>query len=192
MSALTETQVKEYLQQAIDYVAQVSTQASRVEGLEQRVNELTQRLNDLQTQNYDLQNQVTSANNSNQVMQQELDSVRQSLDNERAVTQSLRDTIVGRDTKVAEVEHNLSTERDAHRLTVSERDDARRRGDELDQQVSSFRTQLENTSRERDEWRQNCITAQAEVTDLKQKLDRVQSILSPLRAISGDGQSQVA
>jgi chromosome segregation ATPase len=180
----TEIEMKEFFQSVVDQVATLSTQAARVEGLEQRINELSERMRSLDEQNAQLQRDLSQSNNTIHELEHKLEGVTQAFDNERAVTANLREVLVSRDSKVQELEQNNQTERDAHKVTLSERDDARQRGDELEQQVSSFRTELEATRKERDDWRMRCHEHETEINDLKSKLDRVNAVLNPLRAIS--------
>jgi len=185
----SEQDMREFFQNVIDQVATLSTQANKVQGLEQRIIELSQRFDELQRTNVELQNQVQAANNTISVLNNELDGVKRDFDNERAVTTSLRDTLVQRDEKVVQSEQMFRSEQDAHKITTSERDDARRHATELGEQANSFRNELEDVRRERTEWKDKYVQKEAEVNDLKQKLDRVNSILNPLRAISGDVQA---
>jgi chromosome segregation ATPase len=185
----SEQEMKDFFQNVVDQVATLSTQASKVDGLEQRIIVMSERLHNLEQANAQLQHDLVQSNNVIRETQTRLEASQRDFDNERAVTASLRDVITGRDNKVQELEQHNQVERDAHKVTLSERDDARRRGEELETQVNSFRVSLEDTIKERDEWKEKCLRAEAEVTDLKQKLDRVSAILSPLRAISGDVQA---
>lgn len=184
----TEHEMREFFQSVVDQVATLSTQAARVEGLEQRINELNQRMNELVEQNGQLQRDLSQANDTIRTVQGQYEAVQQSLDNEKAVTANLRDVLVQRDTKVQELDGNLSAERDAHRITLSERDDARKHGEELTLQVESFRNELQTVRQDRDTWQHRAMELEAEVHDLKQRLDRVNSILNPPRPVSQDAQ----
>ena len=182
----SETEMKEFFQNIIDQVATLSSQAARVDGLEQRINELSQRVNELTTTNYNLQQQVAEVNGKLVRTEDQLNATRRDYENEMAVTHNLRDVLVSRDNKVMEVEQNLSTERDAHKITLSERDDARHHAVELDEQVSSFRNKLQDAEASLSEWRDRAYKAEAQVTDYKQQLDKINSLLNPLRVVSGD------
>lgn len=185
----TETEMKEFFQSVIDNVATLSSQAARVEGLERRINELADRLRAVEEENRNLQVQLHAAQDQARTNHELFEQSQRDFDNERAVTNNLRDVLVSRDSKVQELEHNVEAERTAHKLTLNERDDARRRGDELETQVSSFREQVASVTSERDHWKAEASRFENEVNDLKQKLTRVQSILAPLQAISGDYQA---
>lgn len=182
----TEHEMKEFFQSVIDNVATLSSQAARVEGLEQRINELSESIQRLRDDNRNLETSLAQAHDKVNALGRDLEHTTQELSNERAVTQNLREVLISRDTKVEELNHNVEAERTAHRITLNERDDARRRGDELDAQVSSFREQVASVSSERDHWKAEASRFEGEVNDLRQKLTRVQSILAPLQAISGD------
>ena len=52
--------------------------------------------------------------------------------------------------------------------------------------MNTFRDNLATVTQDRDEWREKAEKAEREVNDYKQKLDRLNSILNPLRAVSGD------
>jgi len=185
----SEQDMKEFFQNVVDQVATLSTQASKVQGLEQRIIELSQRFDELQQRNRDLESELVNTRSQVSQLEVQVSSTNQSLENERAVTASLRETIVQRDAGVHMLEQSFRSEQDAHKITTSERDDARRHATELGEQANSFRNELEDTRRERTEWKDKYVQSQAEVNDLKQKLDRVNSILNPLRAISGDVQA---
>lgn len=185
----TEQEMKDFFQNIIDQVSTLSTQASRVDGLEQRVRELTQRLDELSTTNYNLQHEVAEVNRRLVSTEDQLNSTRRDYENEMAVTRNLRDVITGRDSKVQEVETNLETERQAHRVTLSERDDARHHAVELDEQVTSFRTNYHQANERANEWERKAHEFERQAADYKQQLDKIQSLLNPLRVVSGDVQS---
>lgn len=183
----SEAEMKEYFQRIIDQVSTLSTQAARVEGLEARINELAEKVRAVSEENANLLNRLQTAEAKSYDVQQSLDTVQHQLDIERGVSQSLRDTIVGRDTKVAEVETNLGQERDAHRVTLSERDDARRHVTELEGHVNSFRDQLGTTRQERDQWQAKAEDLERQVTDLNRTVERIKAVFNPGVALHAVG-----
>lgn len=185
----SEHDMKEFFQNVIDQVATLSTQASKVEGLEQRVQELFNRLNELETENRRLNHELNQTKESLGRAIDEADNTRRDFDNERAVTQSLRETIVQGDQRVVTVEQSFRQEQESHKITTSERDDARRKANELEEHVSHVYNELAEVKNDRDTWRNLAVEHEKEVNDLKQKLDRVNSILNPLRVLSGDVQA---
>ena len=175
----TESDMKVFFQNIIDQVSTLSTQAARVEGLEQRINELSESIQRLRDDNRSLEASLAQAHDKVNALGRDLEQTTQELSNERAVTQNLREVLVSRDSKVQELEHNNQVERDAHKVTLSERDDARRRGEELDREVQSFREKLEHTEADLQGWRDRAYKAEAEAADYKQQLDKINSLLNP-------------
>lgn len=186
MSIVSETEMKEFFQRLIDSVAELSTQASKVEGLEQRVNELADRLRSLDDQNNQLRRDLDQANGHINHVQSELDSTKQRLDNEQAVTHSLRETIVQRDAGVQSLEQSFRQEQDAHKITTSERDDARTKVNELESALEGFRSNLNSITEDRNTWRNLATDHEREVSQLKAQLEKINSVLNPLRVVSSD------
>ena len=176
---MNEDTMKQFFQQVVDHVAQLSTQAQRVEGLEQRINELSDRLRQVEDENRNLRHELSQANSRNADVQDMLQRTQESLDSERNVIGGLRDTLIQRDSKVQEVENTLASERDAHRITTSERDDARVKIEELDREVNHFRETTASLSSERDHFREEANRLEKENVELRQRLDRINSVLNP-------------
>jgi chromosome segregation ATPase len=186
MSTIVESEMKEFFQRVIDSVAELSTQAARVEGLVQQVRELTERVNQFELDNRTLMSQVNEANYKVQQVSGELAATNTHLDNERAVTQALRQTIIERDAGVQSLEQSFRNEQDAHKLTTSERDDARQRVHELEQSLESSKHSYDDVFHDRDNWRQKFWEMEKEAANLKQQLDKINSVLNPLRVVSQD------
>jgi len=175
----TEQEMKEFFQSVIDNVATLSTQANRVEGLERQVNELYERIRGLEADNQSLRQELNQANSRGAEVQDMLQRTQESLDAERNVTQGLRDTLIQRDSKVQATEHERDDERQAHRITTSERDDARQKISELDSQVSNLRESFASVSSERDHFRDEASKLERENVELRQRIDRINSVLNP-------------
>jgi chromosome segregation ATPase len=182
----SEQEMKEFFQNIVDQVATLSTQANKVEGLEMRIATMVDRLNQLEEDNRGLQRGLQEANAKVNEVQGMLSSTQVSLDNERAVSQSLRETIVQRDAGVQQLESSFRQEQDAHKITTSERDDARTKVNELQEEVERVHSNYNNLSTERDEWRTKAYEAERENSQLKQQLDKINSVLNPLRVVSQD------
>jgi chromosome segregation ATPase len=186
MSTIVESEMKEFFQRVIDSVAELSTQAAKVEGLTDQVRELTERVNQFELDNRTLMSQVNEANRKAEEFQAQLNGTQSSLDNERAVTAALRQTIVERDAGVQSLEQSFRNEQDAHKITTSERDDARQRVRELEQSLESSKQSYDDVFHDRDNWRQKFWEAEKEAANVKQQLDKIQSVLNPLRVVSQD------
>jgi chromosome segregation ATPase len=184
--SISENEMREFFQRIIDNVAELSTQASRVEGLTQQVNSLAERLSNLEQENYTLRSQIADANNTVARMDSEIVATRQSLDNERAVTASLRETIVARDAGVVSLENSFRQEQDAHKITTSERDDARQKISELNEQVAKLDENLNRTFADMESWRHKAVNLETENAKLQQQLDRINSVLNPFKVVSSD------
>jgi chromosome segregation ATPase len=180
---LSEQEMKDFFQRIIDQVATLSTQAARVEGLIEHVNRLTERLESLENDNSNLRNEVRAATDKANTIEGMLVNTQNMLDNERAVTVALRETIVQRDAGVVQLEQSFRSEQDAHKITVSERDDARRKVEELQTEVEHFRGKSEDLARERDEWRNKVSELESTNASLKQQLDKIKAVVSPLYAV---------
>lgn len=186
MSNVTETEMKEFFQRMIDTVAELSTQANRVEGLVQQIDSLSQRLNNLENDNRNLSNQISDANNTVLRMESDLTSTRNQLNNEQAVTQALRQTILERDAGVVALENSFRQEQDAHKITISERDDARRKVEELNTEIEHLRGRVNDLTNDRDTWRNLATDHEREVNQVKQQLEQIHKVLNPLRVVSSD------
>jgi chromosome segregation ATPase len=177
---ITEQEMREFFQKMIDTVAQLSTQAQKVEGLEQRVINISDRLSEVERENVHLRNQLGEANSKIADTEHKLEGVTRDFDNERAVTVRLQETIVSRDSKVTELEVNLNTERDAHRVTLRERDEARNEVGDLRALVQSLREQLATLNSERDHLRAENEGYQRTISEQQTRLDRIMSVLQPV------------
>lgn len=178
--------MREFFQRVVDQVATLSTQASRVEGLEQRINELADRLRAVEEENNRLRNDLRSAESLMNETQNKLDATRRDYENEMAVSHGLRETIVGRDSRVSELNDNLETERNAHSTTLRERDEARNEVGDLRALVQSLREQLANTNASRSEWEDRAYKAEAHVREITSKLEKIMGVLQPVNVPSQD------
>jgi chromosome segregation ATPase len=186
MSIVSENDMKEFFQNVIDSVAQLSTQASRVDGLVEQVQRLNERLNNLENENRNLRDQVTDANNTVARMESEINSTKGQLEGERNAVSALRETIFQRDSKLNEVEVYLTQERDAHKITLSERDDARQKIFELESEVERHIRHINDLTSDRDTWRSLATDHERELNQVKAQLGQIQSVLNPLRVVSSD------
>jgi chromosome segregation ATPase len=184
MEQFTGGNMQEYLQKVVDYVAQLSTQASLVQGLQEQVSRMNERLNNLEQENAQLRRDLDQANGQINHVQSDLDNTTRNLDNERAVSQSLRDTIVQRDAGVVSLEQDLRSERDAHTVTTRERDEAKAENEDLRMLVEQLRHKLGEATQERDNLNKDMSEANREISDLRTRLDRVNSILNPPQPVT--------
>src|SRR5882672_8539748 len=184
MSTIVESEMREFFQRVIDSVAELSTQANRVEGLTQQVNDLGERLNQLEQTNRELNAHANeTASKLNETMNM-LATAQSMLESERAVTNALRETIIQRDAGVVQLEQSFRQEQDAHKLTTSERDDARRKIGELEAALEDTHNRLNETQVDRDHWRSKASELESTNAQLKQQLDKISSVLNPLRIVS--------
>lgn len=186
MSIVSETEMKEFFQRLIDSVAELSTQASKVEGLQQAVQNLTERLNNLEQENYSLKSQISDANNTVVRLEHEMAVTNGHLENEKAVTQSLRETIVARDAGVQSLEQSFRQEQDTHKITTSERDDARTKIVELEGSLNQAYDNIRNLTEDRNTWRNLATDHERELGQVKEQLGKIQALLNPLRVVSSD------
>jgi chromosome segregation ATPase len=183
---MVESEMKEFFQRVIDSVAELSSQAARVEGLVQQVQELTSRVNQFELDNRTLMSQVNEANYKVQETQGQLAATQSHLDQEKAVTQALRDTITQRDAGVVQLEQSFRNEQDFRKIAESERDDARARVAELERDLQGANQYGNDMATDRDQWRSKASELEATNASLKQQIGQIQSVLNPLRIVSGD------
>jgi chromosome segregation ATPase len=186
MSIVSENEMREFFQRLIDSVAELSTQASKVEGLSQQVQQLSERLNNLEQENHSLRSQVSDANNTVQRLEHEMAITHGNLESEKAVTQSLRETIIQRDAGVQSLEQSFRTEQDAHKITTSERDDARLKVTELEGMLNQSYDNVRNLTEDRNTWRNLATDHERELSQVKAQLEKINSLLNPLRVVSSD------
>jgi chromosome segregation ATPase len=184
---LQENEMREFFQRVIDNVAELSTQAHRVEGLEQRINELSDRLRAVEEENYNLRTQLNDAVNQQRETSEKLDATRRDYDSEMSVSRGLRETIIERDYRVANLTEELAQERDSHTATQRERDEAKGQVGDLQALVQSLRDQLAASAERENTFQTRAVDAEHRVTELQAKLDRVMRVLNPepsLQAVS--------
>jgi chromosome segregation ATPase len=186
MSIVSENEMKEFFQRLIDSVAELSTQASRVEGLSQQVQQLSERLNNLEQENHNLKSQISDANNVVARLEHEMATTHGQLENEKAVTQSLRETIIQRDAGVQSLEQSFRQEQDTHKITTSERDDARTKIVELEGSLNQAYDNVRSLTEDRNTWRNLATDHERELNQVKEQLGKIQSLLNPLRVVSSD------
>jgi chromosome segregation ATPase len=186
MSIVSETEMKEFFQRLIDSVAELSTQASKVDGLVQQVQQLSERLNNLEQENYSLKNQISDANNTVARMDNDIQVTRSHLENEKAVTQALRQTILERDAGVQSLENSFRQEQDSHKITTSERDDARLKVTELEGSLNQAYDNVRNLTEDRNTWRNLATDHERELAQVKSQLESINKLLNPLRVVSSD------
>lgn len=176
---LQEREMREFFQRVVDQVATLSTQASRVEGLEQRINELADRLRAVEEENNRLRNDLRTAETLMAETQDKLDATRRDYENEIAVTQGLRETIVSRDSRVSELNFNLDEERQAHSITLRERDEARNEAGDLRALVQSLRDQLTHAHDVSNGHRERADRSEQFGREIEAKLKQIMTVLQP-------------
>jgi len=184
MSNVTETEMREFFQRLIDTVAELSTQANRVEGLVQQVQGLNERLTHFEQTNRELSAHANEVAYKLSEVQDFLSTTQGMLESEKAVTQSLRETIIQRDAGVVQLENAFRQEVDAHKITTSERDDARQKIQELSHELDVTKAHLSDTQVDRDHWRSKTSELESTNAKLQQQLEKIQSVLNPLRVVS--------
>ena len=146
--------------------------------MQQQIDHLATKVRELESRNYELQTQVQNWQANADRANAQLQASQRDFDNERAVTVALRETMVQRDNTVSELTTSLDMERDAHRITLSERDDARHVISDRDNELSNVRQGLEVATANVNEWRNKAIDLEGENASLKQRLERITAILS--------------
>jgi chromosome segregation ATPase len=188
---ITEQNMREYFERIISHVVGLSEQARKVEDLTQRVNDMASRITGLENENYnlksDLQSQIERANQ----VQAQNDATQLELQNAREHGHALAETIVMRDSRVSELEqarqHAVDEASDLrHELSVA----GNRIGD-LEALVSDLRSQLDAVTEDRNNWQHAAHENERLAQDLRVQLDRIQSILNPVRPVETSAEPTV-
>ena len=176
---VTEVEMREFFAKVVDQVNDLSAQAGLVSGLQQQVNDLRERINTLEQANYNLQQSLNDANSRVESLTHDVSTHQEAARAANEHANALRETIVQRDSRVYELEGNLRSETDAHRITKADLDDARRATSEQEANYIRTRDELNATVTQRDEWISKANQLGIENAELRAKLDRVMSILNP-------------
>ena len=183
---VSEAEMKEFFQRVVDQVAMLSTQAAQVETLRQQVSDLHNRVNEVEQRNNELNALLTESRETVTRLEEQVRSYDTALQAEREHVVALRDVNVARDARVTELETNLAAERDAHRISLSERDDARQVITEHADRLRVACDELERTTIDRNTWRNKAIDLEGENASLRQKYDRIMAVLNPPQPVVAD------
>jgi len=157
LDPITVPSMREYFQRVVDHVAGLSTQAQQFESLKQQLSDLATKISNLEADNSNLRRELSEAADRFHKTEAELNSVNAVLDAERDHTQSLRDTIVQRESTVSELEASLAAERDYHRLIKVELEDAREKIAYYEATVSHLGIRVASLASQRDDRRNSVI-----------------------------------
>src|SRR5262249_52435914 len=116
VTKMETSEMREFFQRVVDHVNELTGTAAQVEGLRQQVQSLNDRVNQLEQSNYDLQQQLSLARSDSARLEAEVAQYQRDFDNERAVTNSLRETIVAADARVVSLQGDLKSEADSHTI----------------------------------------------------------------------------
>src|SRR5947207_5966657 len=176
---LTEATMREYFQRVVDHVAGLSTQAAQVTGLQNAVSDLSNRLANLEAENANLRKEVSEAWEYAHRMEAETQGSSAAKEAAEQHVQALKDVIVQRDTAVSSLSQAHESEKAQHRITMADRDDARQRAEELTTRLAARDEAVRGLEAERDHWIQKANGHSSELEEVRGKLDRIQSLLSP-------------
>ena len=189
---ITETSMKEYFERIVNHVVGLSEQAKKVDELTQRVNEMADRISNLEHENYHLKADLQGQTELVDRVAQERDTTQIELNSAREHAHALAETIINRDSKVVELQSQVSNaefnaNQAEHELGVS-----RNRVTDLELMAADLRQQLEHVTSDRDVWVGIAHEQEQKANEYKVHLDRIQSILNPPKSVEIDYQSQVA
>ena len=181
-------EMKDFFQKVVDEVATLSTQAQQVQGLQEQVTNLSNRVNQVEQANTELMTKLDEAQATIARLQDERSKVDYALEAERQHVVALRDANVARDTRVSELEGNLRSETDAHRITKADLEDSRRATSEQEARANGYQQRLNDTVSLLEEWRAKANDYERRNTELQTKFDQLRSVLSPspIHVVSGD------
>jgi chromosome segregation ATPase len=102
---ITEQNMREYFERIVSHVVGLSEQARKVDELSQKVNDLSNRVHDLEQENYSLKNDLNAQIDRANQIQAQHDATALELNNAREHSHALAETIISRDSRVSELEH---------------------------------------------------------------------------------------
>jgi len=173
---LTEVEMREFFAKVVDTVNDLSSQAGLVSGLQQQVNDLRERISNLEADNAALRQQLSDAQYQVANWQRNSDTANEAARQANEQIVGLRDTIVQRDSTVVELNGQIKSETDAHRITRADLDDARRAVQEWESKYNEVSDRLSITSTERDTWHTRADDLARENAELKGKLDKIEAM----------------
>ena len=176
---LTETEMRDFFNRVVDQVNQLTGTAAQVEGLTQQVNALTQRIAELESQNGQLYAKLAEVDSDLAKARDEAHSHEAAAVAANEHVNSLRETIVQADHRVADLSTSLKNEEDSHRITKADLEDARRAVAEWEANYNKTKDELYITTTSRNEWQSRADEYVREISELKAKLDKIQAALSP-------------
>ena len=189
---ITETSMKEYFERIVNHVVGLSEQAKRVDELTQRVNDMSDRISNLEHENYNLKQDLTASINLGNALAQERDVVQLDLMHAKEHAHALTETIISRDSRVTELEGQVTSVK----LLASDQETmlnvARNRLADQDALISDLRSQIDSLTNSRDHFVNQAQETERENQRLKTDLDRVRSILNPPRVVEPVSEAQVA
>jgi chromosome segregation ATPase len=180
---ITEQNMREYFERIVSHVVGLSEQAKKVDDLTQKVNDLSARIYDVEQENFSLKNDLNAQiERANQVQAQN-DATQLELQNAREHSHALAETIILRDSRVSELEQSRQSavnEADTfkHALEV-----ANNRTSDQDALINDLRHELQAVIEDRDNWQHTANENARQAAELKVSLDRIQSILNPVRPV---------
>src|SRR5215469_4922807 len=192
MMMITEVEMREFFDRVVQQVNQLTGTAQQVEGLQTQVNDLHQRISNLEADNAELRRQLTEAQYQVANWQRNSDQANEAARQANEQIVGLRDTIVQRDSTVVELNGQIKSETDAHRITRADLDDARRAISEWETKYNQANDAFISASVERDEWRNRANSLDRDNAELKSKLDGISAMLNPpaFHVVGGDGSGQ--
>ena len=173
------TEMRDFFNRVVDHVNQLTGTAERVSGLEADVRALSERVHTLEQENYSLRQELSEARRVTEQLRSEVDTHSDAARTANENVRALQDTIVLRDTSVHNLTDEVASERESHRITRADLEDARRAVQEWEASYNTKVEALSTVTRDRDEWHQKAMDYLRERDDVAEKFKRISSILNP-------------
>jgi chromosome segregation ATPase len=180
---ITEQNMREYFERIVSHVVGLSEQARKVEDLSRMVNDMSNRITILEGENWSLKNDLNSQiERANQVQAQN-DATQLELQNAREHSHALAETIILRDSRVSELEQARQSAVDEAIIYKHELEIANNRNSDQEALISDLQAQLVDMTDDRNNWQHVANENERLAQDLRVQLDRIQSILNPVRPV---------
>lgn len=176
---LMESEMREFFDKILNDWTGLTEASNRVEALAQQVQDLSNQVGMLRTENDNLKRDVAEAWDYSHRMEARVQELDQRVHDSQEHARVLQETIVNSNSRV----NDLTRQNEEAVATVDyvtrERDAANSTVRDYEVQVADLRQQLEEVTRNRDEWKADAQKNAETIVQLNATLSRVQSILNP-------------
>jgi chromosome segregation ATPase len=166
LSPVTESEVMTFASRICTTIVAHSQQQGTIDHLKEIVEKTTTERDHLRSENAKLNQDIGETTTLADGYSRERDDAMRRVQELEGKLRYQEEMAIQRDAKVAEVQGLLNTLESKHRATASE-------NEILNQTVSSLRGDLDQASRDRDNWQAACNRAHSELGECRTKLDKI-------------------